>query len=293
MTLNYEKVISWPIPEVTQEYTKRDTILYALGIGAATNNPVDDDSLSFVYEKGLVAFPTMAVVLAPEPFWIADPETGIDWKKLLHGEQRLTIHKPLPVTGKVIGRAKVDEVYDKGAGKGAVLVMSKQLVEASTGDLLATVGYSAFLRGDGGCGGRTEGAPKPHPIPERAPDATLDLVTRPEQAVIYRLSGDYNPLHIDAIFARAAGFDKPILHGLCSYGVVGRAILKVLCQGAAERLRRLDVRFANPVYPGETIRTEIWREGANKASFRARVVERDVIVMNNGLAEFEASPINQ
>ncbi len=290
MTLNYEKVIRWPIPEVVQSHTRRDTMLYALGVGAATTNPVEPDSLHFVYEKNLVALPTMAVVLAPEPFWIANPETGIDWKRLLHGEQRLTIHKPLPVEARLVGRAKVDEIFDKGPEKGAILVMSKQLFEADSGDLIATVGYSAFLRGDGGCGGNAGSAPQPHPIPERAPDLTLDLITRPEQALIYRLSGDYNPLHVDAAFARTAGFDKPILHGLCSYGVVGRAAIQLLCGNQPERLRRFDVRFASPVFPGETIRTEVWHQAPGQAALRARVVERDIVVINNGCVEYATTP---
>jgi acyl dehydratase len=289
VAFDYQTIKNWPIPESTQEYSSRDTILYALGVGAATSNPPLPEDLKFVYEKGLQALPTMHAVLAPGPFWMADPNTGIVVSKLLHGEQFLTVHKPLPPEGRVVTTTRVDEIYDKGAGKGAVLYLSRKIIDADIGDLLSTVGFSCFLRGNGGFGGKSEGAPVAHAIPDdRAPDATLDLLTRAEQAAIYRLSGDLNPLHIDPKIAALGGFDKPILHGMCSYGVAGRAVLKLLCGNDPARLRRLDVRFATPVYPGETLRTEVWREGEGRAAFRVRAVERDVIALNNGYAEFSA-----
>jgi acyl dehydratase len=288
MPLDYDKVRHWPIAPVTQHYTVRDAILYALGIGVATSNPVDPDDLKFIYEEGLVTLPTMAAVLATGPFWMLDPSTGIDWQRVLHGEQMLTLHKPLPAQGTVVGENSVDEIYDKGADKGAVMYLTRKLFDQRTGDLLVTVGSSCFMRGNGGFGGKSEGAPKPYPLPVgRPPELVIDLVTRPEQAAIYRLSGDYNPLHIDPAVARAGGFERPILHGLCSYGIVGRAVLKLLCNNDPARLRRLDVRFASPVFPGETIRTEVWREDAGRAAFRARVVERDVVILNNGYAEYD------
>lgn len=287
MPLDYDKVRNWPIPSAIQEISARDTILYALGVGVAVSNPVAPEDLKFVYEDGLVALPTMAVTLAPGAFWMQDPAAGIVWQKILHGEQMLTVHKPLPPACTVVSETSVDEIYDKGADKGAVMYQTRKLFDKTTGDLLMTVGSSAFMRGNGGFGGKTEGAPQPHPVPaDRPPDVALDLATRPEQAVLYRLSGDYNPLHIDPAVARAGGFATPILHGLCSYGVVGRAVLKLLCNNEPARLKRLDVRFASPAYPGETIRTEIWRESGGRAAFRAKVVERDVVIINNGFAEY-------
>jgi acyl dehydratase len=286
MRFDYDKLRNWPIPVVTQTYAARDTILYAVGVGVASSNPVAEDDLKFVYEDGLVALPTMGVVLATGPFWMQDPATGIDWKRILHGEQMLTVHRPLPAAGTVRAESSVDEIYDKGADKGSVMYLSRRLFDAAGGELLMTVRSSCFMRGNGGFGGKSD-SPRPHPVPEnRPPDLTLDLATRPEQAVIYRLSGDFNPLHIDPVAARAANFDRPILHGLCSYGVVGRAVLKLLCGNDPVRLRRLDVRFASPVFPGETIHTEVWREGPGRAAFRAHVVARDVTVLNNGLAEY-------
>jgi acyl dehydratase len=145
---------------------------------------------------------------------------------------------------------------------------------------------SSFLRGDGGQGGSSEPQPKPRPLPDRPADEVITLTTAANQAMIYRLSGDYNPLHIDPEVAKTGGFDRPILHGLATFGVAGRAVLAALCNNDSARLKRLDVRFASPVYPGETIRTEIWREGDGIASYRSSVVERDVVVLNNGYVEF-------
>jgi acyl dehydratase len=285
--LDYARVKNWPIADSVQLYTERDSMLYALGVGAATQNPPEDPS--FVYEKGLKALPTMAVVLSGGEFWLAHPSAGIDFRRMLHGEQFLRVHRPLPPSGALVGKHKVDEIFDKGADKGAVLLLSRRLYDQASGELVAEVAMSLFLRGNGGFGGRTDGQPKPHVVPDdRAADATLDLVTRPEQAALYRLAGaDPNPVHIDAEVARRAGFERPILHGLCTYGVAGRAVLKLLCGNEPARLRRLDVRFASPVYPGETLRTRVWREGPGRAGFQVQVVEREQLVLSHGLVEFD------
>jgi acyl dehydratase len=230
----------------------------------------------------------MCCVLAAPGFWQREEQFGIEWRKVLHGEQSVTIHRPLPIAGDVRSVLTTEAVYDKGDGKGALIYTVRKLFEKSSGELLATVRQGSFLRGNGGQGGLTDGAPKPHPIPDdRAADIVLPLQTRPEQGLIYRLSGDYNPLHADPAAAKASGFTGPILHGLASYGVVCRALISALCGDDANRLKRADVRFSSPVYPGDTIITEIWRDGPGKASFRARVDERDVLVINNGYAEYE------
>jgi acyl dehydratase len=288
-----DALMRWPLPPTTQAYTERDTILYALGLGAAQDGSPSPQVLRQVWEDapgGLVALPTMAVVLATGPFWMQDPATGIDWRRILHGEQGLVLHRPLPAAATVVGEHRIDALVDKGADKGAIMLLSRRLYEQASGDLLATVSSSVFMRGDGGFGGSPEGAPRPHPVPaDRAPDHVVDLATGPGQAALYRLSGDLNPLHIDPAVARAAGFERPILHGLCTYGVAARALLQALCGDDTTRLTRFDVRFASPVFPGETVRTEVWQEGPGRAAFRARVLERDVVVLNNGLAEFTPS----
>jgi hypothetical protein len=287
--LDYQRIKNWPIPEARQTYSERDTILYALGVGAATRNPLAPEDLQFVYEPGLKALPTMASILAGGASWLADPETGIDLSKVLHGEQFLTLHQPLPAYGEVIGRDQIDEIFDKGADKGAVMYMSRRIYCARTEVLLATSTWSTFMRGNGGFGGSAEGQPKPHPIPADRPcDLSIELESRPEQAVIYRLSGDLNPLHIDPAFCALAGFDKPILHGMSSYGMAGRAMIKLFCDNDPARLRVLNLRFAAPMYPGETLRIEAWREGPGRACFRVIAAQRDITILNNGYVEFDA-----
>ncbi|MGE5566125.1 MAG: MaoC/PaaZ C-terminal domain-containing protein [Parcubacteria group bacterium] len=286
MALDYDYLMSLPPIETRHVFRVRDTILYALGVGAGLDAPTDPHELQFVYEEGLKALPTMAVVLAYPGFWAKDPKYGLDWRRVLHGEQSIELHRPLPVAGELRGLTTIDAIFDKGADKGAVLYSSRRIEDVASGELVATVRQSSFLRGDGGFGGRSEGAPKPHPIPERAPDMVLQMKTRPEQALIYRLSGDYNPLHIDPEVARQAGFGAPILHGLASYGVAGRAVLRALTGGDPGRLRRYDVRFSSPVFPGETLEVALWREGPGRGALAARVVERDVRVLQNGYVEF-------
>lgn len=289
MTIHYETLKNWPFEPLERTYTQRDAILYSLGLGYGIN-PLDEDDLAFVYEKDLRVSPTFANVLGYPGFWAKHPGTGIDWVKLLHGEQTLRIHKPLPPAATVVGQSRVARIVDKGAGKGALLLIERTITNKQTGELLATVEQLNFLRGDGGysANGQPSDAPiaVPQPVPERAPDAVCDLATRPESALIYRLSGDDNPLHVDPAAARAAGFERPILHGLATYGVAGHAVLKFSCDSQPERLAMLYARFTAPVYPGETIRTELWRDAETHAvSFRSRVLQRDVIVLNNGRAE--------
>lgn len=264
---------------VRQTLSERDTILYALGVGA--------DELDFTFEERLRALPTMAVVLGYPGFIWRDPAMGADWKKILHGEQSITLHHPLPVSGEIIGTNRIAALFDKGADKGAIALVERT-IEDGAGNLLATSTATTFLRGDGGFGGSSEGAPIPHSVPDDRPaDMVATLATAANLAMIYRLSGDLNPLHIDPAVAQAGGFERPILHGLATYGVAGRALLAALMDNDPTRMKRMDVRFSRPVYPGETIRTEIWHEGAGRAAFRAYSVERETMVLNNGLVEFE------
>lgn len=283
MPVDGRRLLSYAVPEIVQDLTARDTILYALTVGLGAD-PMDRDQLRFVYEEGLQALPTMAVVLGYPGFWLKERGVGVDWVKLVHGEQGIRIHKKLPVEGRLIGRTKLTGLVDKGEGKGALLYSERQIVDAA-GEPVATLSQTTFLRGDGGCGGTTGPAKPPHPEPARAPDFAVDLPTSPSQALIYRLNGDYNPLHADPAVAAAAGFPRPILHGLATFAVVGHALLKELCGYRPECLIAMDGRFSAPVYPGETLRTEVWRESGGIAAFRARVVERDKVVVSNGRAE--------
>ena len=200
-------------------------MLYALGVGLG-HDPINEDELAFVYEKNLKVLPTMAAVLGYVGFWARDLDTGIDWVKLVNGEQGFVLHRPLKPDGVVIGHQRITEVVDKGAGKGALVYTERKITDKASGELIATVTQTSFCRGDGGFGGPPRETPPPHPIPERAPDAVCDLGTRPEAALIYRLSGDRNPLHADPAVAKAAGFERPILHGLATFGVAGHAVLE-------------------------------------------------------------------
>jgi acyl dehydratase len=287
MAINYQKLKAWPFQEIAQPYAAKDCILYALGLGLGAD-PLDREHLRFVYEDGLQMVPTMPVVLASPGFWLRDPGTGVEWKTVLHGEQGLTIHRPLPTARTVVGTTRIEEIVDKGPGKGALIYTRRDLRDQHSGELLCSLSSTSFCRSEGGFGGPSSPTRAPHELPSRGFDLSCDLLTLPQAALIYRLSGDYNPLHADPAIAAAAGFRQPILHGLCTYGVAGHALLKTLCGYDPSRLRRMDVRFSAPVYPGETIRTEIWREAPGRASFRARVIERDVVVLNNGLVEYAA-----
>lgn len=280
MALDPEKLMNWPFDEVRQSYTQKDTILYALGLGLGAD-PLDANQLRFTYEKDLQALPTMSVVLAGPGFWMKDPAVGVNWKMLLHGEQGIEMLKPLPAEAEVKSVTKITKIIDKGADKGALVLSERDIVDAKTGDVYAKTTSTSFLRGDGGFGGSPDGAPTPHKVPDRAPDMTDDWKTAPQAALIYRLSGDDNPLHADPEVAKAGGFPAPILHGLCSLGVAGHSVLKKACGYDPARMKSLKLRFTSPVYPGETIRTDMWVDGKD-VSFRSRVVERDKVVLDNG-----------
>jgi acyl dehydratase len=283
MTIVYEKLMALDIPPAEHAYGPKDCMLYALGVGLG-HDPMNEDELPFVYEKNLKVLPTMAAVLGYVGFWARDRNTGIDWVRIVNGEQGVTLHQPLKGQNTVIGRQRIVEVIDKGAGKGALVLSERKVTDKATGALIATVTQTTFCRGDGGFGGPPRQAPEPHPLPTRAPDAACDLLTRPEAALIYRLSGDRNPLHAEPAVAKQAGYPRPIMHGLGNFGIACHAVLKTMCGYDPDKLMSFACRFSAPVFPGETIRTEMWRDGA-VVSFRARVVERDVIAVNNGRAE--------
>jgi acyl dehydratase len=286
MPFDSDKLLALQIPPVEQVYGPKDCMLYALGLGLG-QDPLNEDELAFVYEKNLKVLPTFALVQGYSPYWLRNQDAGVTWTKVVHGEQGLTLHKPVAPQGIVIGQTRIVDAIDKGKGKGALVFSERKVTDKASGELLATLTQTTFCRADGGFGGPRREAPAPHPIPERTPDIVCDLPTRQEMALVYRLSGDVNPLHVDPDFAKAAGFARPILHGLATFGVAGHALLKSACGYAPERLTAMTGRFSAPVYPGETVRTEIWRDGA-VLSFRAWVVERDVVAISNGRAEITA-----
>lgn len=283
MTADPHALLARAFAPVVHNLTPHDAILYALGVGLGAD-PVDTAQLQYLYEDGLRALPFMANVLGYPGFWAKEPDTGIDWPRVVHAEQWIELHDTLPVNERVVGHTSVTAFHDKGT-KGAIMA-SERRIESWGGKHLATVGGLAMLRGDGGSG-VTVGELRPtHPVPDRAPDTVCDLPTLPQAALIYRLSGDLNPLHIDPAVAHSAGFPRPILHGMASMGVAGHAVLRAVLAYDAARMRSMAVRFTSPVYPGETIRTEIWQDGRT-VSFRCRVVDRDVVVLDRGRVELD------
>lgn len=282
--MNLDAVRNFRFEAVTHTYSRRDSMLYALGLGYGSE-PTDPAQLAFVYEDNLRAVPSMCCVLAHPGMWVRNPDLGIDWLKILHGEQSFEIHNPLPPESTVVGTCEIVAVEDKGPGTGAILHQIKKLNDKASGQLLATVRSVLFMRGDGGCGGFGEVPEAAQPLPEQAPSSTREIATLPQSALIYRLSGDYNPIHADPKAATKAGFEAPILHGLCTFGVATRALLSTFANDAPERLKSLSARFSRPVFPGETIKTEFFGTG-NEVRFRSRVVERDLIVLDRGSALF-------
>ena len=280
--MDYHKIKNWSFPEVVQDYTEKDTILYALGIGFG-QEATNPDHLKYVYEQDLQAFPTMAVVLGYPGFWMKNPEAGINWVKLVHGEQRLTMHRPIPAKGRVIGRSRISHVIDKGADKGALVITERALTDAD-GNVLVTIAQTTFCRGDGGLSQSDDSPTALEATPDTAPDMTCSLPILEQAALIYRLCADNNPLHADPAVAARAGYPRPILHGLCTYGVAARAIVQTACGNDANKLASLNTRFSSPVYPGETLVVEMWKDGNTGVRFRAKVAERDVIVLSHGFA---------
>ena len=283
MPINYEKLVNREIPAVEQRLTKRDTMLYALGVGLGAD-PIDANQLRFVYEQNLQALPTMAIILGYPGPWHAQADTGITRSHVVHGEQSFRINRPLPVEGAIVGKTRITGVVDKGRDKGALVMTECEVRDKTTEEIICTLTSTMFCRADGGFGGPSGPVTSPHPIPDTPPHQACDLPTLPQAALIYRLSGDYNPLHADPAAAHKAGFQMPILHGRCTFSVAGHAILKTCCGYDPARFKSMEGRFSSPVYPGETIRTEIWQDGPI-VSFRATVPARGVTVINNGRAD--------
>ncbi len=289
MPIYYPDILDQGSQPRSFSYTDKDVMLYALGIGLGAD-PMNETELPFVYERGLKVVLTAATVLAstsgridaePLPRKPGHRESSLNVLMVVHGEQKVELHRPLPPSGTFTAASRTIGAFDKGEGKGAVLINETVWTDAK-GDKVATLTGSAFARADGGFGGPSEGAPEPHKVPGRAPDLTVDLTTRPDQALLYRLSGDRNPLHSDPESARRSGFPRPILHGLCTFGLTCRAVLQAITDYDPAAILSHQVRFSAPVFPGETVSVDLWRDG-KAISFEARVASRDVTVIKNGL----------
>ncbi|HWD05880.1 MAG TPA: MaoC/PaaZ C-terminal domain-containing protein [Kribbella sp.] len=264
-------------------WNSKDCLLYALGVGAGV------DELAFITEntKGVEqrVLPTYPVVLSTDPA-IFKRFGSFDWAKVVHAEQGVEVLAPLPAEGAVLTTTRIADMFDKG--KAALVVTETESVDENTGETLFRTRSALFIGGAGGWGG-ARGPNSSWSAPDRDPDHTVTYATRPEQALLYRLSGDRNPLHSDPAFARRAGFERPILHGLCTYGFTGRALLNALADGDPARLRGIDARFAAPVLPGDTLSVDIWRTGSGQAVFQTK---RDdgTIVLTNGVCTLNEEP---
>lgn len=279
MPLNYDKLLASTVEDLPLRYRDTETMLYAQSVGLG-QDPLDAKELPFVYEQGspLRTVPSMASVLVPDMF---PPDLGWDFTRVLHAEQRLTLHRPLPASADLLINKRVVDVFDRGPTRGALLLFEANGRLAKDDTVVFSLGMTVLARGDGGFGGQSGSGPAPHRAPRREPDMSCALPTRVDQALLFRLNGDRNPLHADPVTARQAGFDGPILHGLCTYGIACRAILKTICDYDDTLIREFEARFSSPVKPGDTIRTDMWQDGPI-VSFRCVAVERDIVVLRNG-----------
>jgi len=263
------------LPPLEYNYETRDVILYALGVGAGA----EKDELKFVYESDLQVLPTFGVI---PPFSSLMGIVGLEGVEfnpamLLHGEQYLELIKEIPASGRLISYPRIAGIYDKG--KGALVELAVESRDHK-GELVFQNVFSTFIRGEGGFGGERGPEPGNEP-PEREPDKVVSMRTLPQQAYLYRLSGDYNPLHADYAFAAMGGFEKPILHGLCTFGFAGRAVLREYCANEPSRFKAIKARFSRHVFPGETIVTEMWQEQPDKVILRCKTAERSGYCLTN------------
>lgn len=284
MALSYDQLMALKSTGQKYSYTDREVMLYAYGVGLGAD-PMGEKELAFVNEacfteRPLKVVPTFASVAA----WGSGPgEMNLNRLMVVDGERDITFHTPMPVAANITADSSVLGVFDKGKDKGLV-IRHQTVLKNEKGEALATLVASRFARGDGGIGGPSDGQPDPHQVPSRAPDQTVDITTRPDQALIYRLCGDRNPLHSDPEFAKRAGFPRPILHGMCTYGITCRGVLQTYADYDPSAFRRHAVRFSSPVFPGETVTMDLWKDG-NVVSFEAKVKSRGVTVIKNGRTE--------
>ncbi|PYF03294.1 acyl dehydratase [Rhodopseudomonas faecalis] len=282
MSSRYDELMALRSLGQAYAYSDREVMLYACGIGMGTD-PLNEQELAFVNEASYAARPLKVVpTFASVAAWGAGPgDMKLNMLMLVDGERDIRFHQKLPVAARITADSRVTGVWDKGADKGAV-IQTETVLRDDSGAALATLVASRFARGDGGFGGPSDGQPAPHAVPSRAPDLRVEIATRPDQALLYRLCGDRNPLHSDPEFARRAGFPRPILHGLCSYGITCRAVLQTYADYDPAAFKRHAARFSAPVFPGETVSVALWKDG-DVVSLEAAVKERGVTVIRNGI----------
>lgn len=279
---------AWPLPTFTQAYDEKDVLLYALGLGIG-QDPLDPLQLQFVHEDRLKTLPTMGAVLGFPGPWLSDPATGADYSRVVHGEQYLEVMRPLPVSARIRCVNRVTDLVDRGEGRGAEITVARDLYDEADGQIISRQTSVLIARGDGGFGGMpaTAVVPKLAKPPEHEPDERFEWHVPMQAALVYRLSGDRNPLHAVPATARLAGFARPILHGLASFGIAAFAATITLCAGDADRIREVGVRFTAPVLPGDTLGIDFWQVAKGEAAFRAHAIERNLVVLDNGRICYE------
>jgi acyl dehydratase len=279
MAIAYPDILALKTTGVKFSWTEREAILYALGVGMA-EDPLDENELKFVNERNLRVLPTFATIVANE----AGPRpSGLNRALVLDGGRHLVIHRPLAGAGNVVMDGQIIDVVDKGEGKGAIIRREVVIRDKASDILIATLRSTVFARGYGGFGGPVEQREQLSSPPSGVPDRTVRIPTRPNQALFYRLSGDLNPLHIDPEFARRAGFDRPILHGLCTFGICCQAILREYGEFDPASILSFGARFSAPCFPGEVVTVDFWRRNKD-LFFEARIEGRGVTVIKNGQA---------
>jgi len=286
VTIDPAKVRAYRVAPHTGGYTARNAVLYALGVGLG-HDPVDREALAFVIEEwGPKVLPTFVTVVGDPNHWLADPELGIGDYPNVHGDETVTLHAPIPASGRVTCQSRITGLYDRGPGSHAILVIDEDMIDAETGQAIATLRQTDVLIGGGGFGGEPPPASERPQMPERQPDHVVRHLVAPQAALIYRLSGDHYALHVEPEFARTAGFDGPILHGLATYGIACHAVVATCCDHDPRRMVRFHGRFTAPVYPGEELATRVWRDGS-VVWFETIAIERDVVVLGNGRADLK------
>jgi len=278
VAIDYQKLMQWPFPAISRPYTQQESSRFAKGFGAGLPGPLQEGDAEFV--AGTQVLPMMAVALADGEFWQMRPETGIDWRRIVHAEEAITMHHPLPASGTVVVTQHISEIFDRGADKGAVM-QQKQLLSSEDGTPLVTIDVTTVLKGDGGFGGKPYQSTRVQ-IPEgRQPDMTIEIRTPADNDdAVFRLSKDIAA-------GASAGPGKSVMRGLGCFGLAGRGILKLVCGNRPERLRRLAVRYAGPMLTDETMVIELWHAEKGQAVFRMSARERDALVLNNCYVEFE------
>ena len=284
MTLDYNSLMVLSSTDVPCNYEDRDALLYALGVGFG-GDPLHQKELQYVVETlGRCTVPTMAAALPNLDFM---QNCGWDYRQVLHREQKLELYRPLPMAAELLMSSRVSSVFDRGPGRGAVITVTTDARLLRNDTAMFTVESTLIARADGDFGGPAGTLADPHELPQREPDLSCDIAIRPDQALLYRLFGDRNPLHADPAAAGAAGFDSPILHGLCTYGIACRAVLKTICDYDFTLITGFQARFSAPVFPGDILTTDMWQD-RNIISFRCRVKGRESIVLNNGMCTLAA-----